>query len=95
MLPFMTAASICDENTVRASNKREEEEMFCIKMNMSYALLREDPSAVSSGIKESAYEAPLKKRLRGMEDALEAWLEENKRLREELKSKYVAKGGDT
>ena len=56
MLPFMTAASIRDSNTVRPNTKREELKMKNRKRTLAYAILRENPTVVASGIVPSARE---------------------------------------
>ncbi len=63
MLPFMTAACIHHQNTVKARSKHEEKRMLQRKLKLTYAILRENPSVVTSGISETAQEKYLKRKL--------------------------------
>jgi len=63
MLPFMTAACIHDDNTIKAGSKGEERMMLNRKLNLTYAILRGDPSVVASGITGTSRERYLEKKL--------------------------------
>lgn len=63
MLPFMTAACIHDDNTIKARSKEEESMMLKRKLNLTYAVLRGDPSVVASGITGTSRERYLEEKL--------------------------------
>lgn len=77
MLPFMAAASIHDKNTVKAKNKFEEKEMLQRKFELTYAILRENPTVVASGIYETHREKYLNEKIGVLE-------EEKRKLQEDL-----------
>lgn len=82
MLPFMTAACIHDQNTTMANTKGEEKQMLQRKLDMTYALLRQDPSVVSLGVNETLHEKYLQKKLAEEKD-------KSKRLEMELEKLKV------
>lgn len=63
MFPFMTAASVHDDNKTKARHKYGERQMLQRKLELTYAVLREDPSVVAVGITESRHEKYLKTKL--------------------------------
>ena len=94
MLPFMTAACIHDDN----ANKPREPEMLLRKLNLTFALLLENPSVVTCGIQESERELWLTDKLIKAQDHIQEQNEEIRKLREQnalLWKKWDPNSNDT
>jgi hypothetical protein len=80
MLPFMTAASIHDELADTARSKDEERRMLHRKLELTYAILLENPTVVTTGIVDSPKEKYLTQKLEDANKKIEALEKENRDL---------------
>jgi hypothetical protein len=83
MLPFMAGAAIHDNNTVIANHKCQEREMLNRKLNLTYSMLRENPTVVASGRTASLREQYLNKTLMGAHNKIEQLEKEKQKLQDE------------
>lgn len=80
----MAATSIHDDNTVRARSKYAEREMLLRKLELSYVVLRENPSVVASGIKATPREQYLTAKLNDAKRTITQIEEEKCQLHEKI-----------